>query len=84
MRGGEGSAVPEALRPASVQGVRGSLLSEADVRALGGLACDLPGRFVAESAEVVLPRLVRCLGPLDQDQQEAARAALQRGGPPYG
>ncbi|XP_030654033.1 mesothelin isoform X2 [Nomascus leucogenys] len=66
------------------RGVRGSLLSEADVQALGGLACDLPGRFVAESAEVVLPRLARCLGPLDQDQQEAARAALQGGGPPYG
>uniref|UniRef100_A0A2K5D1E2 Mesothelin n=1 Tax=Aotus nancymaae TaxID=37293 RepID=A0A2K5D1E2_AOTNA len=65
-------------------GVRGSLVSEADVRALGGLACDLPGRFVAESAEVVLPRLVHCLGPLDQEQQEAARAALQDGGPPYG
>nr|XP_055097242.1 mesothelin isoform X1 [Symphalangus syndactylus] len=66
------------------RGVRGSLLSKADVQALGGLACDLPGHFVAESAEVVLPRLVRCLGPLDQDQQEAARAALQGGGPPYG
>uniref|UniRef100_U3CII1 Mesothelin n=1 Tax=Callithrix jacchus TaxID=9483 RepID=U3CII1_CALJA len=66
------------------RGVRGSLLSEADVRALGGLACDLPGRFVAESAEVLLPRLVRCLGPLDQEQQEAARTALQGGAPPYG
>ncbi|XP_010337281.1 mesothelin [Saimiri boliviensis] len=74
------------LLPAALacRGVRGALLSEADVRALGGLACDLPGRFVAESAEAVLPRLVHCLGPLDQEQQEAARAALQGGGPPYG
>uniref|UniRef100_A0A2K6CDX0 Mesothelin n=1 Tax=Macaca nemestrina TaxID=9545 RepID=A0A2K6CDX0_MACNE len=81
-----GAPERQRLLPAALTcwGVRGSLLSEADVRALGGLACDLPGRFVAESAEVVLPRLVRCLGPLDQDQQEAARAALQRGGPPYG
>ncbi|XP_023044872.1 mesothelin isoform X4 [Piliocolobus tephrosceles] len=81
-----GAPERQRLLPAALAcwGVRGSLLSEADVQALGGLACDLPGRFVAESAEVVLPRLVRCLGPLDQDQQEAARAALQRGGPPYG
>ncbi|KAK2097208.1 hypothetical protein P7K49_022659 [Saguinus oedipus] len=73
-----------ACRVGPSAGVRGSLLSEADVRALGGLACDLPGRFVAESAEVLLPRLVRCLGSLDQEQQEAARAALQSGAPPYG
>uniref|UniRef100_A0A8D2EN00 Mesothelin n=1 Tax=Theropithecus gelada TaxID=9565 RepID=A0A8D2EN00_THEGE len=81
-----GAPERQRLLPAALAcwGVRGSLLSEADVQALGGLACDLPGRFVAESAEVVLPRLVRCLGPLDQDQQEAVRAALQRGGPPYG
>uniref|UniRef100_A0A8C6EJ25 Mesothelin n=1 Tax=Microcebus murinus TaxID=30608 RepID=A0A8C6EJ25_MICMU len=64
--------------------VRGSRVSAADVQALGGLACDLPGRFVADSAEVLLPRLAGCPGPLDQDQQEAARAALQGGGPPYG
>ncbi|XP_024205438.2 mesothelin isoform X2 [Pan troglodytes] len=81
-----GAPERQRLLPAALAcwGVRGSLLSEADVRALGGLACDLPGRFVAESAEVLLPRLVSCLGPLDQDQQEAARAALQGGGPPYG
>ncbi|XP_030781090.1 mesothelin isoform X9 [Rhinopithecus roxellana] len=81
-----GAPERQRLLPAALAcwGVQGSLLSEADVQALGGLACDLPGRFVAKSAEVVLPRLVRCLGPLDQDQQEAARAALQRGGPPYG
>ncbi|XP_033092221.1 mesothelin isoform X4 [Trachypithecus francoisi] len=81
-----GAPERQRLLPAALAcwGVQGSPLSEADVQALGGLACDLPGRFVAESAEVVLPRLVRCLGPLDQDQQEAARAALQRGGPPYG
>ncbi|XP_055220822.2 mesothelin [Gorilla gorilla gorilla] len=81
-----GAPERQRLLPAALAcwGVRGSLLSEADVRALGGLACDLPGRFVAESAEVLLPRLVSCPGPLDQDQQEAARAALQGGGPPYG
>nr|XP_021530886.1 mesothelin-like [Aotus nancymaae] len=81
-----GAPERQRLLPAALacRGVRGSLVSEADVRALGGLACDLPGRFVAESAEVVLPRLVHCLGPLDQEQQEAARAALQDGGPPYG
>uniref|UniRef100_A0A2K6G9M7 Mesothelin n=1 Tax=Propithecus coquereli TaxID=379532 RepID=A0A2K6G9M7_PROCO len=66
------------------RGVRGSRLSAADVLALGGLACDLPGCFVADSAAALLPRLAICPGPLDQDQQEAARAALQGGGPPYG
>ncbi|XP_045396994.1 mesothelin isoform X1 [Lemur catta] len=66
------------------RGVRGSRVSAADVRALGGLACDLPGRFVADSPAALLPRLAGCPGPLDQDQQEAARAALQGGGPPYG
>lgn len=66
------------------RGVWGSRVTAADVRALGGLACDLPGRFVASSAEVLLPRLAGCPGPLDQDQREAARAALQGGGPPYG
>ncbi|PNJ02281.1 MSLN isoform 7, partial [Pongo abelii] len=54
-----GAPERQRLLPAALDcwGVRGSLLSEADVQALGGLACDLPGRFVAESAEVVLPRL---------------------------
>ncbi|XP_069875956.1 mesothelin-like [Dipodomys merriami] len=66
------------------RGVRGSRVSEADVQALGSLACDLPGRFVASAAAVLLPRLASCPGPLDQDQQEAARTALKGGGPPYG
>ncbi|XP_012866735.1 PREDICTED: mesothelin-like [Dipodomys ordii] len=66
------------------RGVRGSRVSEADVQALGSLACDLPGRFVANAAAILLPRLASCPGPLDQDQQEAARAALKGGGPPYG
>ncbi|XP_062041621.1 mesothelin [Lepus europaeus] len=66
------------------RGVWGSRVTAADVRALGVLACDLPGRFVASSADVLLPRLAGCPGPLDQDQLEAARAALQGGGPPYG
>ncbi|XP_008568805.1 PREDICTED: mesothelin-like [Galeopterus variegatus] len=74
------------LLPAALAclGVRGSRVSKADVQALGGLACDLPGHFVAHSAEALLPRLAGCSGPLDQDQQEAARVALQGGGPPYG
>ncbi|XP_042528299.1 mesothelin isoform X2 [Dipodomys spectabilis] len=66
------------------RGVRGSWVSEADLQALGSLACDLPGRFVANAAAVLLPRLASCPGPLDQDQQEAARTALKGGGPPYG
>ncbi|XP_017366295.1 mesothelin [Cebus imitator] len=81
-----GAPERQRLLPAALacRGVQGSLVSEADVRALGGLACDLPGRFVAASAEAVLPRLVHCPGPLDWEQQEAARAALQGGGAPYG
>ncbi|XP_062957135.1 mesothelin [Cynocephalus volans] len=74
------------LLPAALTclGVRGSRVSKADVQALGGLACDLPGHFVAHSAEALLPRLAGCSGPLDWDQQKAARVALQGGGPPYG
>nr|XP_044986223.1 mesothelin [Jaculus jaculus] len=66
------------------RGVRGSRVSKEDVQALGSLACDLPGSFVAESAEALLPWLAGCQGPLDQYQQEAAREALRGGGPPYG
>ncbi|XP_053412509.1 mesothelin isoform X2 [Nycticebus coucang] len=66
------------------RGVQGSQVSEADVLALGGLACDLPGCFVADSAAALLPRLAGCPGSLDQDQQEAAQAVLQGRGPPYG
>ncbi|KAM4819924.1 LOW QUALITY PROTEIN: mesothelin-like [Thomomys bottae] len=65
-------------------GVRGSQLSKADVRALGSLACDLPGHFVANAATVLLPQLAGCPGPLDQDQKEAARTALRGAGSPYG
>lgn len=72
------------LAALTCQGVQGSQVSEDNVQALGGLACDLPGRIVVSSASVVLPRLAACPGPLDQDQQEAAKAALQSGGPPYG
>ncbi|KAM6166358.1 mesothelin-like [Erethizon dorsatum] len=72
------------LAALACQGVQGSQVSEDNVQALGGLACDLPGHFVANSAAVILPRLAACPGPLDQDQQEAARAALQGGRTPYG
>ncbi|XP_004873891.2 mesothelin isoform X2 [Heterocephalus glaber] len=72
------------LAALTCQGVQGSQVSENNVQALGGLACDLPGHIVAKSAAVVLPRLAACPGPLDQDQQEAAKEALQGGGPPYG
>ncbi|XP_048188418.1 mesothelin [Perognathus longimembris pacificus] len=66
------------------RGVRGFRVSEADVQALGSLACDLPGRFVTKAAASLLPRLASCPGPLGWDQQEAARMALKAGGPPYG
>lgn len=66
------------------QGVYGLQVSEADTRALGGLACDLPGKFVARSSEVLLPWLARCRGPLDQGQEEAVREVLRSGRSPYG
>ncbi|KAM5227314.1 mesothelin [Ctenodactylus gundi] len=72
------------LRALACLGVQGSRVSSADVRALGGLTCDLPAPFIASSAAAVLPRLASCPGPLEQDQQEAVRIALQSGGPPYG
>uniref|UniRef100_I3NG30 Mesothelin n=1 Tax=Ictidomys tridecemlineatus TaxID=43179 RepID=I3NG30_ICTTR len=72
------------LAALACQGVRGSRVLKADVRALGALACDLPGHFVVHSAPVLLPWLAGCPGPLDQGQQEAARVVLQGGGPPYG
>ncbi|GAB1300725.1 Mesothelin [Apodemus speciosus] len=66
------------------QGVYGLQVSEADARALGGLACDLPGKFVAKSSEVLLPWLARCRGPLDQGQEKAVREVLRSGRSPYG
>ncbi|XP_051024082.1 mesothelin-like [Acomys russatus] len=66
------------------QGMHGFHVSEADVQALGGLACDLPGKYVAESSEALLPWLAGCRGPLTQDQEEAVREALRSGGAPYG
>lgn len=71
----------EALR---CQGVYGFQVSETDARALGSLACDLPGEFVAKSSEVLLPWLARCRGPLDQGQEEAVRKVLRSGRAPYG
>ncbi|XP_029413609.1 mesothelin [Nannospalax galili] len=74
------------LLPAALacQGIHGFRVSEEDVQALGGLVCDLPGQFVAESSEALLPYLAGCQGPLDQDQEAAAREALRDGTPPYG
>ncbi|EDL22444.1 mesothelin isoform 1 preproprotein [Mus musculus] len=66
------------------QGVYGFQVSEADVRALGGLACDLPGKFVARSSEVLLPWLAGCQGPLDQSQEKAVREVLRSGRTQYG
>ncbi|XP_052052672.1 mesothelin [Apodemus sylvaticus] len=66
------------------QGVYGFHVSEADTQALGGLACDLPGEFVAKSSEVLLPWLARCRGPLDQGQEKAVREVLRSGRSPYG
>ncbi|XP_031207753.1 mesothelin isoform X3 [Mastomys coucha] len=66
------------------QGVYGFQVSEADVRALGGLACDLPGKFVAKSSEVLLPWLAGCRGSLDPGQEKAVREVLRSGRAPYG
>ncbi|XP_076793205.1 mesothelin isoform X1 [Arvicanthis niloticus] len=66
------------------QGVYGFQVNDADVRALGGLACDLPGKFVTKSSEVLLPWLARCRGPLDQGQEKAVREVLRSGRAPYG
>lgn len=82
-RGGLGCSL-EALTVLCVQGVYGFQVSEADVRALGGLACDLPGKFVAKSPEVLLPWLAGCRGSLDPGQEKAVREALRSGRAPYG
>ncbi|XP_028710396.1 mesothelin [Peromyscus leucopus] len=74
------------LLPAALecQGVHNFQVSEADAQALGGLVCDLPGKFVAKSSQVLLPRLAGCRGPLNQGQEEAVREALRSGRSPYG
>ncbi|XP_036053673.1 mesothelin-like isoform X2 [Onychomys torridus] len=74
------------LLPAALecQGMHNFQVSEADVQALGGLVCDLPGKFVTKSSEVLLPWLAGCRGPLDQGQEEAVREALRSGRSPYG
>ncbi|KAL1780146.1 hypothetical protein HispidOSU_028104 [Sigmodon hispidus] len=66
------------------QGVYGFQVSEADAQALGALVCDLPGKYVAKSSEVLLPRLASCRGPLTHGQEEAVNEALRSGSPPYG
>lgn len=83
-KGGLGCS-PKVLKLAvCAQGVYGFQVSETDARALGGLACDLPGEFVAKSSEVLLPWLARCGGPLDQGQAKAVREVLRSGRAPYG
>ncbi|CAH6786600.1 Msln [Phodopus roborovskii] len=73
--------LPRALE---CQGVRNFQVSEADAKALGGLVCDLPGKFVVTSSEVLLPWLAGCRGPLNKGQEEAVKEALRSGRSPYG
>lgn len=73
--------LPRALE---CQGVHNFQVSEADVKALGGLVCDLPGEFVIRSSEILLPWLAGCRGPLNKGQEEAVREALRSGRSPYG
>ncbi|CAO2642319.1 Msln, partial [Lemmus lemmus] len=74
------------LLPAALKcrGMYSFQVSEADAQALGGLVCDLPGKFVVKSSEVLLPLLAGCRGPLNLGQEEAVREALRSGRPPYG
>ncbi|KAL6065694.1 hypothetical protein STEG23_028055 [Scotinomys teguina] len=73
--------LPAALKCKGIDSFR---VSEADVQALGGLVCDLPGKFVVKSSEVLLPQLAGCRGPLNQGQEEAVREVLRSGRSPYG
>ncbi|XP_007640336.1 mesothelin [Cricetulus griseus] len=73
--------LPRALE---CQGVYSFQLSETDAKALGGLVCDLPGKYVVKSSEVLLPWLAGCRGPLNEGQEEAVREALRSGRSPYG
>ncbi|XP_038183368.1 mesothelin isoform X1 [Arvicola amphibius] len=74
------------LLPAALKcrGMYSFQVSEADAQALGGLVCDLPGKFVVKSSEVLLPLLAGCRGPLNVGQEEAVREALRSGRLPYG
>nr|XP_020862511.1 mesothelin isoform X2 [Phascolarctos cinereus]XP_020862512.1 mesothelin isoform X2 [Phascolarctos cinereus] len=65
-------------------GISGTRVSEEDIRILGWLACDLAGRYINSSAEVLLPRLEKCSGPFSPDQKEAANLALRSSNSPYG
>ncbi|KAM9093737.1 mesothelin-like [Sarcophilus harrisii] len=65
-------------------GISGTHISKEDIRILGQLACDLDGRYINNSAEVLLPRLEQCGGPFSLDQKEAANLALHSGASPYG
>ncbi|XP_074135837.1 mesothelin isoform X3 [Sminthopsis crassicaudata] len=65
-------------------GILGTHISKEDIRILGQLACDLDGRYINNSAEVLLPRLEQCGGPFSLDQKEAANLALYSGASPYG
>uniref|UniRef100_A0A4X2LGI7 Mesothelin n=2 Tax=Vombatus ursinus TaxID=29139 RepID=A0A4X2LGI7_VOMUR len=65
-------------------GISGTQVSEEDIRILGWLACDLPGRYINSSAEVLLPRLEQCGGPFSPDQKEAVNLALRSSNSPYG
>ncbi|XP_072457244.1 mesothelin isoform X2 [Notamacropus eugenii] len=65
-------------------GISGTRVSEENIRILGWLACDLAGRYINRSAEVLLPRLEQCSGPFSPDQKEAVNLALRSKNSPYG
>ncbi|XP_036595248.1 mesothelin-like [Trichosurus vulpecula] len=65
-------------------GIWGTQVSEEDIRILGWLACDLDGRYIDNSSELLLPRLEQCGGPFTPDQKEAANLALRSNDSPYG
>ncbi|XP_068964552.1 mesothelin-like [Petaurus breviceps papuanus] len=65
-------------------GISGTRVSKEDIRILGWLACDLNGRYIESSAELLLPRLEQCSGPFSPDQKEAANLALRSHNSLYG
>ncbi|XP_043833567.1 uncharacterized protein LOC122735829 [Dromiciops gliroides] len=65
-------------------GISDTRVSEEDIQTLGRLACDLAGRYINNSAEVLLPRLEHCGGPFSPDQKEASSMALRSEDSPYG
>ncbi|XP_016279643.1 mesothelin [Monodelphis domestica] len=65
-------------------GISDTRVTKEDICILGQLACDLDGRYINDSAEVLLPQLEQCGGPFSPDQKEATNMALRSGDSPYG